>query len=464
MKRKNIFIIAAVLICTANIFATKTVGIIVNKDLYSSIKTALDTYIAGVKAIEGKNVWLNATTFIATNNKTQLKDSLKAHYQSDSLEGAIFIGDLPIANFTNPSDYGGGAATFPCDLYYMDFNGTWSPADNPNSHTGDKNPEIWISRLTTSVLTAKAKKTEAEIVNAYFARVLKRMQGQDTQPRTYVLAGMAWEWSGLEKENIGDLDYATSSISAYKSTADNSTSNNACGDQWEKALIDGKEYGFVYSHSGPTSHSIGFNIDNIYNLTTNCRFYNSYACSNGKYTTANMVGAYATDDNGLLCVGSTKTGSMCPGAYKPYNIALGTTKLSFGESFKTWWIQKGLSNYDYISWHYGMTMQGVGTLHLQPYLATSIKPVGNKQTARFNLIATKSRISFEVPAMKSNSKSRVTIALYTTKGACAKTLLDTELSAGMHSVAINKKVTASGLYICRVKINDLQESVTMVNK
>lgn len=441
----------ATILCNA-VFSANTIGIIVNKDLYPSIKEALDIYISDCKTIEKKNIWLN-TTFTATSDKIVLKDSLKAHYASDNLEGAIFFGDLPICRYTNVNDFS-GSATFPCDLFYMDMNGAWTPETAPTSHSGDKKPEIWVSRLTASVLTKNANKTEPQIVNAYLARVAKRMCGQDNQPRNYVIAGMAWEWPGLQGENIGDLDYETSAITTYKSSADNATSNNACGDGWEKEIVAGREYGYVYSHSGPTSHSIGFSITDIYSKQTNCRFYNCYACSNGKYDAANMVGAYATDDNGLIAIGSSKTGSML--GYKSYNQALGKTRTSFGEAFKIWFTTQGLSD---IKWYYGMNLQGVGTLHLQPYGTTAINPDPVKTVRQGSLNVTGSSLTFTIP-----QHAQVTLTLYSLNGALIMTLLNGNVNAGFHRFELSKLSLAKGIYLCDLSINSAKESKTIIVK
>jgi len=339
------------------------IGIIVNKHLYPSIKASIDRYIADVELIEGKRVWLDSATFDETNNKKELRDSLAGRYAHDSLEGSILIGDLPLCDFLDTGT--GSHDVFPCDLYYMDLDGMFAPEDLPDSHTGSKNLEIWVTRLVCSVLMHCAGLTETQILERYFDRVHLRMYGQDQQPRNYLIAGMYWEWSTLESENRQYLGYNASHITAYRSTYDSSYNDSICAYQWKMALVDGKEYAYVYSHAGgrPDRHRIGYWIHEIYDDRTNCRFYNIYCCQNARYTTANMCGAYATEDQGLISIGAAKSGSMSPGSYRAYNEPLGKGK-SFGEAFKYWYTNEGLAS---ISWHYGMTMQGVGTLRLKPY-------------------------------------------------------------------------------------------------
>ncbi len=371
MNKQSILSIICVLCVVLSAPVSAKIGILVNKDLHSSISDAVDGYIDDLKSIEGKDVWLE-TTFDESNTVQEIKDALISHYEEDDLEGVIFIGDLPVVQYFNQNDFF-GTDQFPCDLWYMDLDGTFQKYNNQDhvftDHSGNKDPEIWLSRITASVLESYFG-DEVTVVNEYFARVKNRMYGEDDMERKYVIAGQKSEWRNLESENIGDMGYDSDNIDTY---------TESCGSQWGAALKAGREYGFVYSHSGPTSHGgIGYSMSSMKTDDLDCRFYNSYACSNGKYTTANMVGGYALGDKGLICVGSSKTGSMCPGSFRPYNIPLGEGK-SFGDAYLDWWKEEGLGS---IKWHYGMTLQGVGTLQLESYdnnpFITVVKPAAGE--------------------------------------------------------------------------------------
>lgn len=350
-------------------YAAGTIGIIVNKDLYPHIKPSIDLYIGDIKKIEGKDAWLCATSFTDIDDKKALRDSLRYHYTNNDLEGAVMVGDLPICEFIEEDrEYSDKTRSprwdiFPCDLYYMDLTGTFTPEENPTSHTGDKDAEIWVTRLVTSVLTYTANLTEPEILERYFDRAHLRMYGQDKQARKYLLAGMYGEWPSLENENKPYLGYNSGNTQTFRTYSD--STDSVFTKKWANALISGKEYAYIYSHAGglPYRHKVGYYIYNIYDDATNCRFYNVYCCQNARFTGENMCGAYATEDQGLVSVGAAKSGSMRPGSYRPYNESLGDGK-SFGEAFKYWFNREGLSS---LHWHYGMIMQGVGTLRLQPY-------------------------------------------------------------------------------------------------
>lgn len=438
----------------ANLFAGK-VGVIVNKDLYPSIKSSIDQYIADLKNADGKDVWLEAEKYGPTSNIADLKNDLKQHYDNDQLEGAVFIGDLPIVKYTCADPATGerdSRSTFVCDLYYEDLNGTFGGSNPFTSHSGDKKPEIWVSRITASVLRSyKGFENEAQAVNYYFTKVHKRLTGQDNMARKYVIAGQYENWGGLEAENQGDLDYSKENTVCYR---------GSCGADWKKEIVAGKEYGFVYSHSSATMHAIGFNATDIVNNEINTRFFNSYACSNGNFATGNMVGLYALAKGGLIAVGSSKTGSMIPGSFRSYNKPLGAGK-TFGEAWIAWWTEKGITNQ---GWHYGMNMQGVGSFKLKPYSTTQINPATVRPSS-FDMCYSGSKVQFHIPDLGTGKLYAVKIQLYTMQGRQIKTLINRAVGSGNHSVSLqgaDAVQRASGLYLCTMQAEDFIKTISVV--
>ncbi len=381
----SIFII---MLFSINLFSEGKVGVVVNKDLWNSVKGAVEGYVADVEKIEKKTVWLEKDKFNESNTCEELKADIKAQFTSGDLEGVVLIGDLPIASYNlHEKDFFGGefqTRGFPTDLFYMDMDGSWSGSNGSYSgHSGNKEGEIWISRITASVLENHFD-DEVTMVNEYLARVKARMYGQDEIPFKYVIAGQnqSGHWPSLENNNMGDLGYGQANTDTYGAA---SIGDAGVAKAWKESLVEGREYGFVYSHSSPTSHAIGFGISDQVSEEMNCRFFNSFACSNALYTTANMCGGYALADKGLVCVGSTRTGSMYPGTFPNYNSPLGNGDC-FGEAFRKWFNKSGLSN---PSWHYGMTLQGVGTLVLEKYVSGPFISVSNPATGAEYIVGAK---------------------------------------------------------------------------
>lgn len=65
----------------------RTIGIVVNKYLYPTIKSAIDRYARDLSEIEAKKVWIEGQTFDKNSSITDLHDSLAAHYYGGNLEG-----------------------------------------------------------------------------------------------------------------------------------------------------------------------------------------------------------------------------------------------------------------------------------------------------------------------------------------------------------------------------------------
>lgn len=369
------------------------IAVVVNSSLYSLTKSAVDGYISDLETIEGENVWL-CTDYDETSSSYNLRNALITRYNSNQLTGAVFIGDLPVAMYEIENDYPSfnfGYTSFPIDLYYMDMDGMW--ADNAqsgswgktgyfDSHTGNTDADIWISRITPSAISGNG--SETEIVNTYLARVHSRMTGNDDIDRSYLILGDDTEWSNLDDENAAaNLGYSSASV--YLKSVGQDTKAN-----WASQLKAGYEYAYIFEHSGSNMHCTSggyFYISDYTSLSpvSNVRFYNLYACSNAKYTVNNLGSYYALLHNGLLSIGSTKTGSML--SYSYYNTPLKNGE-SFGEAFLNWFNNKGLSDK---SWFYGMTLQGAGNLKLEPYsqvqdYVTVLTPNGSESYRRTDTV------------------------------------------------------------------------------
>jgi len=76
---------------------------------------------------------------------------------------------------------------YAADLYYEDINGTWADSNGDglmDSHTGSVAPEIFVSHILTSNLTSlHAGRTEAAMLNNYFAKDHAYRLGQLRTPQ-----------------------------------------------------------------------------------------------------------------------------------------------------------------------------------------------------------------------------------------------------------------------------------------
>jgi hypothetical protein len=358
------------------------VGIIVNKDLYANpqIQSMITTYLEYVQIIEGKSVWLDGTSFDATTDISAFKAALIDHFSNDNLEGAVLVGDLPIAMFEMEHDVVmpgvTGYSSFPCDLYFMDLDGNWLDDahdgdwnnkaqtgyfDGHEAGSGTKDAEIWVSRMVGSSVADVGQ--EVSVTLDYFNRVIERMRGRDQFPANCLSIGNNYEWSNLSREVSNSLGYTENEMVFFKRPFD-------LASRWKCEIRKEYEYVNIFEHSSETVNE--FNAGNFTSQDytsmannggiSNTRFYNLFACSNCRYTTHNFLGGlYAWRHKGLIAVGSTKSGGMK--GYNSYNQELAVGEC-FGESFRRWFNASGI--YD-LGFCYGMTLLGAGTLKLASY-------------------------------------------------------------------------------------------------
>ncbi|MCX6844442.1 MAG: C25 family cysteine peptidase, partial [candidate division WOR-3 bacterium] len=107
-----------------------------------------------------------------TDHPEMLRDSIRAHWQRYGIEGALFVGNIPVAWFQVRNDSFDTLdrdhyAEWPCDLFYMDLDGEWRDTIRQDTswhagidsiydvHEGAVAPEIYVGRLMPSCLDSQ---------------------------------------------------------------------------------------------------------------------------------------------------------------------------------------------------------------------------------------------------------------------------------------------------------------------
>ena len=334
----------------------------VSWDLYPSVKNSLSQYVADVA-----NDGFYATVFqVKGGTPQELRSFLKGKLP---MAGALLVGNLPVAwyEFRNNDDFFNQNSEFPCDLYYMDLNGTWNDSDADgkfDGHAGNVSPEIWVSRLWTPT----ASGNDAALINDYFMRNHQYRGGQ----LGYARSGLAYvddDWQGF-----GDCGLDAMFPAASVETITEPATTDA--DRYKTEINQHRGWAQVCAHSSPFGHSFktpggGEWVPNTYLRDTNppnAYLYNLFACSNARFTDADyMAGWYLFDQpgkgksNGLVVVGSTKTGSML--LFENFYGPMGTGKL-VGDAYKDWWNALGPDHdIEERRWYYGMTLLGDPTVN-----------------------------------------------------------------------------------------------------
>ena len=160
-------------------FEEYKISILIDADLYSEITPGLTQYISDLQS-EGYSVF---TQTISGGTPEEIKSWIVERYAL-ACSSFVLVGDITAA-WAEVS-----GSVFPCDLYYMDLDGSWMDFDVDNvyeSHTagsGDMGPEVHVGRVYAHTLDYD---TEANMVNDYFAKVHSYRIDELTQP-----------WRGLE--------------------------------------------------------------------------------------------------------------------------------------------------------------------------------------------------------------------------------------------------------------------------
>ena len=336
--------------------------VLVNSTLYASVSASIDTYVADLTS-EGYDVEVY-TSFGGTAQ--DMRAFLQGRY-ADGLEGFVLVGDFPVPWFEatwpdDPLDH----EEFPCDLYYMDMDGLFTDVDLDGKydlHQFDPQPELWMGRLTASVLTLGGA-TEVGLIQNYFEKNHAYRTGEmPVYNRALVYVDDDWYYSSTTWNNNVGLAYSDRTFVNDRYTT--------WAPDLKTRLPLGYEFIQLCGHSSPWTQWYT-NPDEQWSTITNSEvvsidpwgiFYNLFACSHARYVEANFsAGWYAFNaDYGLAALGSTKTGSMLDFQYFYGPLGQGAT---IGEAFRDWFFSMGADGYDdwEICWHYGMTLIGDPTL------------------------------------------------------------------------------------------------------
>jgi hypothetical protein len=337
--------------------------VLVNEDLYPQITAGLDTWVEDLEE-EGYTVTVATSGVIAPED---LRAELQAQWAL-GMDGAVLIGDFDSAWFEGIFWVDIGYENFPCDLYLMDLDGYWEDSDHNGSYdihedgSGDMEPDIYFGRLPAHNLYLCGD--EDELMNAWLERV-HDYHTEDWPLEVNSMTYVDYDWK--------DWGYAWSAYVGYV-YPDNETNvwPDVTGQGYMDRLNDvSYEHILVCCHSSPSVHAFhdGTYVSNAYVNMTDHQWavHNLFACSNARYTTDNnMGGIYALDQGGqgLISIGSTKTGSMLF-----FEVFYGAVRdgMTWGEALSYWLgvVGEGYDGYpqqEARGWFYGMTLIGDPTL------------------------------------------------------------------------------------------------------
>ena len=376
--------------------ATNRICLIVHSNALAGAGAAVTNFLADLEA-EGYAPLLYA---YSSGSAEDLRSYLAALYaESGSLNGAILIGDLPHVVYEMNQDWGWGEEyeDFPCDVFFMDLNGTWSDTHSTppfstgkyDARGGDLDLEIWVSRLKTDELPALGG--ESVLLNAYFDKNHRYRMAQLCPARRALLYNDD-DWSDMMPDDAATigLTYGDDHLRVVRDP------ENTTVVDYRKHMTNAYELMFVRSHGSPEGHGFYENGKTNFNyvyaaeyLTRSppALFYSFYVCSGCDFTASDYLAGLVVHnpaDSGLAAWGSTKTGGIWEDRYFYEPMALGQ---SIGEAFVAWFNAAQALYPTYAPpWWYGMVIIGDGTLrfsHSQP--VASVQPsAGSQPQIQFN--------------------------------------------------------------------------------
>ena len=289
-----------------------------------------------------------------------LRSFLRTLYNTNGIEGALFVGNLPVCWFEIKNDFNTyGYAQFPCDLFYMDLDGTWLDTMTTGNgkydgHEGAIEPEIYIGRLTPTGIG-----TDTIVIKNYFRK--DNAFRRDTlfqNPQALVFVDNDWiSWGPQWAQDVSLL---------YPDTLDFWDAETTRATVYRTKLNTPRAWVSVFVHSSPSLHQFVYNGGGSYDYyyaseygsqNPPVNFYNHFACSFSRYTDNGYGGGQSIFNQGygLGEISSTKTGSMLEFQYFYQPLSEGK---NLGVAFKDWFtyiVGDGVI-FDELCWHYGMTL------------------------------------------------------------------------------------------------------------
>lgn len=436
-----------------------SVAILTEQSIASALNSELNQLTNNLQS-EGYTVY---SYQITGGTPETLRTLLQNLYNNNSIEGALLIGNLPVAWFEVADDFGSGYADFPVDLFYMDLNGTWLDTMNTGNgkydgHAGSVHPDIYIGRLYPSGLG-----NDTLLLKNYFSK--NNSFRHDTlllTQRAFVFVDDDWipwagQWAGdvslLYADTMNYWDAETTRASIYRRNLDTIQA-------WVSVFAHSWPGGHEFAYDSSQSHDYYYSYEyTSQNPPTN--FYNFFACSFSRYTTTGNCGGSRAIFNpgmGIGSIGSTKTGSMLDFNYFYRPLGQGE---NLGEALKHWFTciydSVGMT-YDRLCWHYGMTLLA------DPFLIPLGHNTGVDEQITNAISNSKIRIHGN-PVTKQvcfnftlATEQKLTISIYDCSGRKLKNITK-KLGTGTHSIvlALNDEYgnnLAQGVYILKVKIGD----------
>jgi PKD repeat protein len=327
--------------------------ILVNSTIYPLIQTSLDQYCSDVN-LSGYSAKL---VIGICQTIDHVRAILKGEWINNGSTAAVLVGSFPIPWFNLSVGAGTGWEYFPCDLFYMDLDGSWADTNgdgNFETHTGNVAADIIFGRLPAYILTGN----EAQLLNNYFYKNHLYRTGQLKLPNKN-LVYVDDDWFGSAEGWKSDAEICYENVTLEKNGV------TTCAQDYKKRLVQDYEFIQIHCHANhkATRHNFkvggvlegeDVNSTDIKNIDPHTFFSILFTCGSANYSVPDFLAGWYTftDTYGLASISSSRVGGMLN--YDDFYKPLSANK-SIGEAFKDWFVVNAESSK---SWFYGMTLIG----------------------------------------------------------------------------------------------------------
>ncbi len=311
---------------------------------------------------------------LSSGTPREVRAFLAERWKKDGIRGCVFVGSLPTAWFEMDDDFFMAHGEFPCDLYYMDLDGSWGDGDKDglfDSHgpgKGDQRPDIFLGRLAFAPHVSPGVR-EDTLVRRYLAKVhdfragLMPSTGRALSFRDDLWAHLDTGQGKAFSRVVTVNDPAATTGPAFLAELKKN---------YDSVVTCAASDGLSFSFRSPSGITFVQGAD-VFSLDPMCFFYNLFGPFTCRFTAKGYLGgAFLLGRNGgLVAVGSAKKGSML--FFGDYYDLLGRGYPA-GRAFEEWFARRFPYSRERVRWFYGMTLLGDPTLGLKPGLLSSADP------------------------------------------------------------------------------------------
>jgi len=395
MKRAINFLPILLLIALS---AYAKILVVVEQNYYATAtgKSKIDRYRNEIKSEDGSTTqliqWTNRTGSVR-DQCYPLWQSIRNAYAADrSIEGAVLVGDVPVAKMALIAAYDSAIndtvlGFYPIDYYYMDIWDTiqnaryssdtsiwwYSPRlqsfvaqyGNVRRDVGDKKYDIWVSRIIAKNI-ANLKNPSGQIMssydilNAYFDRVHDRMYLAARVPsRSFSMGGIT-EWGvtdpdvGIRLDSLGlpfhaKITHPQNNPSNWISQVQAGPRGNANGGAFdgvhnpiERNFIDNKYASMMNSATGQIKYdldTLGYEWAGFYEhgCEPAARFnYTHFADGDHKYEFAPNNTLFSLTPSRMISNRFRKSGGYLGGFYYIVNVDSFPRRIGWAGKVATW--------------------------------------------------------------------------------------------------------------------------------